>query len=94
MAEVLLFHHAQGRTEGFEAFADELRRGGHTVHTPDLFDGRSFASIEEGVAYASQIGFPEEIIERGVEAANGLADELVYAAALLTQRVLEFLRTR
>jgi dienelactone hydrolase len=79
MAEVLLFHHAQGQTEGFEAFADELRRGGHTVHTPDLFDGRTFASIEEGMAYASQIGFPEEIIERGVQTASRLPNELVYA---------------
>jgi dienelactone hydrolase len=79
MTEVLLFHHAQGRTEGFEAFADELRRRGHTVHTPDLLDGRTFASIEEGMAYASQVGFPEEIIERGVRAANGLGNELVYA---------------
>ena len=79
MAEVLLFHHAQGQTDGFEAFADELRRGGHTVHTPDLFDGRTFGSIEEGMEYASEIGFPEEIIERGRQAANGLPDELVYA---------------
>jgi dienelactone hydrolase len=79
MAEVLLFHHAQGRTEGFEAFADELRRAGHTVHTPDLFDGRTFPSIEEGMAYASEIGFPEEILERGARAANDLPDELVYA---------------
>jgi dienelactone hydrolase len=78
MAEVLLFHHAQGQTEGFKAFADELRRGGHTVHTPDLFDGRTFASIDEGMAYASQIGFPEAIIERGVQAASGLTNELVY----------------
>src|SRR6266540_7062462 len=65
MAEVLLFHHAQGQTEEFAAFADELRRAGHTVHTPDLFDGRTFATIEEGMAYAQQVGFPEEIIERG-----------------------------
>ncbi len=79
MAEVLLFHHAQGQTDGFEAFADELRRGGQTVHTPDLFDGRTFASIEEGMAYASADRLPEEIIERGVQAANGLANELVYA---------------
>jgi dienelactone hydrolase len=79
MAEVLLFHHAQGQTEGFHAFADELRRGGHTVHTPDLFDGRTFASIEEGMAYAEEIGFPDEILERGAQAANGLTDELVYA---------------
>jgi dienelactone hydrolase len=79
MAEVLLFHHAQGQTEGFEKFADELRSGGNTVHTPDLFDGRTFSSIEEGMAYASEIGFPEEVIERGVQAADELANELVYA---------------
>ena len=52
MAEVLLFHHAQGKTAGIEAFADELRRAGHTVHAPDLYDGRTFATVDEGVAYA------------------------------------------
>ena len=79
MAEVLLFHHAQGRTSGVEAFADELRRAGHTVHAPDLYDGRTFATIGEGMAYAEQIGFPYEIIERGTRAADGLPGELVYA---------------
>ena len=78
MAEVILFHHAQGQTPGFHAFADELRRAGHTVHTPDLFDGRTFDSIDEGVAYAGEIGFGE-VIERGVRAAEGLPAELVYA---------------
>jgi dienelactone hydrolase len=78
MAEVLLFHHAQGQTAGFHAFADELRSAGHTVHTPDLFDGRTFGSIDEGLAYAQEVGFGE-IIERGVRAANGLPNELVYA---------------
>ena len=39
MAEVLLFHHALGATEGVHAFASELRQAGHTVHTPDLFEG-------------------------------------------------------
>ena len=50
MAEVLLFHHAQGQTDGFAAFAEDLRRAGHTVHTPDLFQGRTFDSIDEGMA--------------------------------------------
>ena len=77
MAEVLLFHHAQGQTEGFAAFADELRQAGHTVHTPDLFEGRTFESIDEGMAHVEQLGF-DEIIERGESAANGLPDELVY----------------
>ena len=78
MAEVLLFHHAQGQTEGFMAFAAELRRAGPTVHTPDLFDGRTFGSIDEGMTHVGQLGFGE-IIDRGERAANELGDELVYA---------------
>ena len=78
MAEVLLFHHAQGLTPGVRAFADELRTAGHTVHTPDLFDGRTFPSIDEGVAYIEGIGF-EEMRERGVRVADDLPAELVYA---------------
>jgi dienelactone hydrolase len=79
MAEVLLFHHAQGQTEGFHVFAEELRQAGHTVHTPDLVDGRTFGSIEEGMAYAEELGFPDEVIERGERAAGELPSELVYA---------------
>jgi dienelactone hydrolase len=79
MAEVLLFHHAQGQTRGFKAFADDLRSAGHTVHTPDLFDGRTFDSIDAGMAYAEEIGFPDTVIERGVREAESLPAELVYA---------------
>jgi dienelactone hydrolase len=79
MAEVVLFHHAQGLTPGVVAFAEELRSAGHTVHTPDLFDGRTFGSIEEGMGYAEKIGFPEEVIDRGVRAVEGLPAGLVYA---------------
>src|SRR6058998_1096551 len=77
MAEVVLYHHAQGQTPGFLAFADELRAAGHTVHTPDLVDGRTFASIDEGMAYVGELGFGE-IIERGERAAGELPSELVY----------------
>jgi dienelactone hydrolase len=79
MAEVVLFHHAQGLTPGVVAFADELRRAGHTVHAPDLFEGHTFATIEEGMGYAQQIGFPDEVIARGSRAVEGLPAELVYA---------------
>jgi dienelactone hydrolase len=78
MAEVLLFHHAQGLTPGVVAFAEELRQAGHTVHTPDLYDGRTFDSVQEGVGYAEELGFGE-VLERGARAAEGLPDELVYA---------------
>ena len=78
MTEVLLFHHAMGQTDGFAAFADELRRADHTVHTPDLFDGRTFGSTEEGMAHVEELGFGE-IIARGESAAADLPEELVYA---------------
>ena len=78
MAEVLLFHHAQGLTPGVVAFADELRAAGHTVHTPDLFDGRTFGSIPEGMAFINETGF-DNLGERGVHTADDLPAELVYA---------------
>ena len=78
MAEVLLFHHAQGLTPGVVAFADELRAAGQTVHTPDLFEGRTFGSIEEGMTYIKGVGF-DEMRRRGVRLADAYPNELVYA---------------
>jgi dienelactone hydrolase len=79
MAEVVLFHHALGLNAGVVAFAGQLRQAGHTVHTPDLFEGRTFGSIDEGMSYAQEIGFPSEVIGRGVRAVEGLPAGLVYA---------------
>lgn len=78
MAEVILFHHAQGQTAGFKGFANRLREAKHTVHTPDLYEGHTFSSLEEGVAYAKKVGF-DTIAKRGWQAAEGLSKELVYA---------------
>jgi dienelactone hydrolase len=78
MAEVLLFHHAQGLTAGCLSFADELRAAGHLVHAPDLYDGKTFTELADGVGYAEQVGF-DTIIERGRLAADSLPNEIVYA---------------
>jgi dienelactone hydrolase len=78
MTEVLLYHHVQGLTDGVRSFADELRQAGHTLHTPDLFDGRTFDTIEQGMAYAREAGFGA-LAERGVAAAKGIGPEAVYA---------------
>jgi dienelactone hydrolase len=78
MAEVLLFHHAQGLTPGVVAFADTLRGAGHVVHTPDLFEGRTFGTLEEGMSHVGEVGFGK-MVERGVRAAEGMPTALVYA---------------
>lgn len=78
MVDVLLYHHIQGLTDGVREFADVLRNGGHTVHTPDLFEGRTFDSIEDGFGFAREVGF-DEIRSRGAAVADELSPELVYA---------------
>jgi dienelactone hydrolase len=78
MAEVALYHHVQGLTDGMRSFADELRSAGHVVHTPDLFAGRTFATIEDGMAYARDAGFAA-LADRGVAEADVLPSEIVYA---------------
>jgi dienelactone hydrolase len=82
MADVVLFHHAQGLTEGVRNLADAIAREGHTVRTPDLYDGRTFATTDEGVAHAKEIGFGE-IAERGRTAAAELTGPTVYAGISL-----------
>jgi dienelactone hydrolase len=78
MAEILLFHHAQGLTAGVAAFAEDLEAAGHVVHTPDLYDGHTFTNLDDGVSYAKGVGF-DTILQRGQAAAEGLPADLVYA---------------
>jgi dienelactone hydrolase len=78
MAEVLLFHHALGLTEGCLSFAERLRAAGHVVHAPDLYGGKTFAVITDGVRHAREVGF-DTIIERGRLAAESLANDIAYA---------------
>jgi dienelactone hydrolase len=92
MAGVIVFHHAQGLTSGVEEFASKLRAAGHQVQTPDLYEGQTFATLDDGVAYAERVGF-EAITERGRAAVERTAPGVVYAgfslgvlaAQLLTQ---------
>ncbi|WP_020387720.1 dienelactone hydrolase family protein [Kribbella catacumbae] len=82
MAEIVLFHHAQGLTEGVKAFAEDLRQAGHIVHHPDFFEGNVFEKIDEGINYARQAGFGV-VKDRAIAAADALGDGrgdgLVYA---------------
>ena len=90
MAELVLFHHAQGLTPGCLALADELRAEGHVVHTPDLYEGRTFAELADGMAYVRETGF-DTILERGRLAAEGLPVEIVYAGLSLGAMPAQFL---
>jgi len=82
MAEILLLHHAQGRTDGCLLLAEELRAAGHVVHVPDLYDGATFDTLDDGIAYAKKVGFGT-LSQRGVQAADGLPDGIVYAGLSL-----------
>jgi len=75
--EVVLFHHVQGLTPGVVAFADELRNAGHLVHTPDLFEGRTFDTIEQGLGHVREIGFGT-VMDLGGAAVGSLPAGVVY----------------
>jgi dienelactone hydrolase len=77
MAEVVLYHHIQGLTEGVRSFAGELRQAGHTVHTPDLFDGRTFATMDEAFAVVREAG--AALDAKADDAAQALPEGVVYA---------------
>lgn len=78
MADVVLYHHAQGLTNGVREFADHLQTTGHRVTVPDLYDGETFDSLDEGIGYARQVSF-DTIAQRGRQAAEDLPSDLVYA---------------
>ncbi len=78
MTEVLLFHHAAGQTTGFVSFADTLRAAGHTVHTPDVYEGHVFTDLPAGLTHAKQVGF-NVLQARAIEAAGAIPDAVVYA---------------
>jgi dienelactone hydrolase len=77
MAEVVLFHHARGLTDGVRRFADSLRSAGHVVHAPDLFDGIVPDSLDAGLALVRELG--DELEARAERAVAALPSELVYA---------------
>lgn len=77
MADILLFHHAQGLTDGMVAFTDALRAEGHQVTMPDLYDGHTFSTLNEGLAYAKSVGFGS-LASAGMAVAESFPNEIVY----------------
>lgn len=78
MAEVVLYHHILGLTEGVKAFAERLAAGRHVVHTPDLYEGDVATDFEEGFAIEKRIG-SELLTSRAEQALVDLPVELVFA---------------
>jgi dienelactone hydrolase len=76
---IVLFHSIYGRRPAVQAAADRLRADGHEVYVPDLYDGRTAETVEEGREVADEIG-REELLRRAVAAAAPYSEQgLVYA---------------
>ncbi len=65
---IMLFHSTYGLRPAVRAAADRLRAAGHEVWMLDLFEGRTFETVEEGMAFNDGIG-KEELLRRAVLAA-------------------------
>jgi dienelactone hydrolase len=90
MSEVVLFHSALGLRPGVTAAADRLREAGHTVHTPDYYDGEVFDNLDEGLRKRDALG-SAEIVRRAREAVAGLPAGLVFAGFSLGNDPAELL---
>ena len=77
MAEVVLFHSVLGLSPGVISAAERLRAAGHTLHTPDYFDGEVFDDLDEGLRKEESLGF-QEIAKRTRESVSGLPAGLVF----------------
>ncbi|MEE1930448.1 dienelactone hydrolase family protein [Streptomyces sp. TRM 70351] len=89
MATVVLFHSAYGLRPAVHAAAARLREAGHEVHTPDLYDGRTTGTVEEGMAVKDGIG-RDELLRRAVAATAPLTGKgVVYAGFSLGASVAQ-----
>lgn len=76
---IMLFHSTYGLRPAVHAAADRLRAAGHEVWTPDLFEGRTFDTVEEGMAFQEGLG-KDELLKRAILAAAPYSERgLVYA---------------
>ncbi|MEU9059944.1 dienelactone hydrolase family protein [Streptomyces sp. NPDC048430] len=76
---IMLFHSIYGLRPAVHASAERLRAAGHEVRVPDLFEGHTFETVEDGMAFKEQVG-KEELLKRAVLAAAPYSDQgLVYA---------------
>jgi dienelactone hydrolase len=78
VAQIVLFHHAHGLGQDVLDWAGSLREGGHQVETPDLFEGRIFDRLEDGIAHRDDLGIPT-LMQRAAAVLEGMPSELVYA---------------
>jgi len=78
MTDVLVFHSVYGCRPAERAIAERLRGLGHRVVVPDLFDGRTAATVDEGFAIHDAVGWPL-ILERAAAAAADMPPETVLA---------------
>jgi dienelactone hydrolase len=88
--EIVLFHSALGLRPAVREFADHLRAAGHTVHTPDLFEGALFDNLAEGMRRRDEIGI-EALIGRAQAAVEGLPDPVVFGGFSMGSTAAEFL---
>ncbi|MER5967636.1 dienelactone hydrolase family protein [Streptomyces sp. NPDC002057] len=77
--DIMLFHSVYGLRPAVRDAADRLRAAGHQVWVPDLFDGWTTGSVEEGMAKRDEIG-KDELLKRAILAAAPYSERgLVYA---------------
>lgn len=91
LMNIMLFHSTYGLRPAVREAADRLRAAGHEVWTPDLFEGRTFDTVEDGMEFNESIG-KDELLKRAVLAAAPYSERgLVYAGFSLGASIAQTL---
>lgn len=77
MASVILFHSALGLRPAITRLAERLQHAGHEVLTPDLYEGKVFDHLADGVAHRDELGIPE-LSGRAQAAVEAMPSDVVY----------------
>lgn len=87
MAHIALFHSVLGLRSAELFAAERLRRAGHEVVTPDLFDGETASALDEGFELLDRIGWAR-VVKNARQALAGMPDQTVLAGVSMGTGVL------
>src|SRR5438874_1068073 len=90
MSHVVVFHSALGLRQGVKDFAEQIRKAGHIVITPDLYDGEIFDDYAAGGSKWTELGIPT-IMQMAQASCANLVDDIVFAGFSNGAALAEFM---
>ncbi|GAA2775460.1 dienelactone hydrolase family protein [Saccharopolyspora taberi] len=87
MAHVALFHSVLGLRSAERLAAERLSKAGHEVVTPDLFDGQTAATLDEGFRLLDRTGW-DVVVRRARQAVEDMPEGTAFVGVSMGSGVV------